>query len=152
MGHAVVYAEKVIGGEPFAVVLADGYVNDPELGITADIVFVFKASDNSQLYLLRIDGPGVTKYGVLMPNSVGRHISGLVEKSEPMCALSNIASIGGYVFTSDIFNILHSIPPYKRGEIQLADGINVQGQERTLKHQKIVRNKFAQPWRSKSKL
>lgn len=129
LGHAVLCAERVVGREPFAVLLADDFLTDHDFGVTADLVSAFEASGNSQLSVLRVDGPDISKNGVVIPNASGNHISGLVEKPDPMSAPSNLASVGRYVFTPNIFNTLHSIVPDKSGEIQLADAINVQAKE-----------------------
>ena len=81
---------------------------------------------------MEIDGPSISKYGVVVPNRVGPGIAGLVEKPDATDAPSNLASIGRYVLTPDIFDTLHGLRAGSGGEIQLADAINIHAQEGTV--------------------
>jgi UTP--glucose-1-phosphate uridylyltransferase len=75
---------------------------------------------------MKVDGPDISKYGVIVPNNKTGLASGLIEKPNFENAPSNLASIGRYVLTSDIFDILRNQPVGVAGEIQLADSINLQ--------------------------
>ena len=75
---------------------------------------------------MKVDGPDISKYGVIMPNNKTGLVSGLIEKPNFENAPSNLASIGRYVLTPDIFEILRNQSVGVAGEIQLADSINVQ--------------------------
>ena len=79
----------------------------------------------SQLSVMKVEGPDISKYGVIVPDADGTGIIGLSEKPNIADAPSNLASIGRYVLTPDIFQILRGVPKDTRGEIQLADAINV---------------------------
>ena len=128
LGHAVLCAERAVGGDPFAVLLADDFLTDYEPGVTADLTQAFTNSGKSQLSVMKVDGPDISKYGVVVPNGAGAGIVGLVEKPDAHDAPSNLASIGRYVLTPDIFDTLRSLKAGSGGEIQLADAINIQAQ------------------------
>ena len=73
-------------------------------------------------------GPDISKYGVVIPSGEPGLVVGLVEKSDAERAPSNLASIGRYVLTPDIFNILRNQPVGTGGEIELADAITIQAE------------------------
>jgi UTP--glucose-1-phosphate uridylyltransferase len=129
LGHAVLCAERAVGGDPFAVLLADDFLTDYEPGVTADLVEAFALSNKSQLSVMEVDGPDISKYGVIVPNGSGSVIVGLVEKPDASDAPSNLASIGRYVLTPDIFETLRGLNAGLGGEIQLADAINIHAQQ-----------------------
>ena len=126
LGHAVLCAERVVGGDPFAVLLADDFLTFDGAGITRDLVSGFDRTGKTQLSVMEVSGPNISKYGVIVPGAQPGSVAGLVEKPSPQGAPSNLASIGRYVLTPDIFDILRSQPAGAGGEIQLADAINVQ--------------------------
>jgi len=129
LGHAVLCAERAVGGEPFAVLLADDFLADYEPGVTADLVQAFASSGRSQLSVMEVDGPDISKYGVVVPNGAGAGIAGLVEKPNAHDAPSNLASIGRYVLTPCIFDTLRGLSAGLGGEIQLADALNIHAQK-----------------------
>ena len=129
LGHAVLCAERAVSGEPFAVLLADDFLTDYEPGVTLDLVRSFEKSGKSQLSVMEVNGPDISKYGVVVPSGSGSGIVGLVEKPNADIAPSNLASIGRYVLTPDIFETLRSLGAGSSGEIQLADAINTQAHE-----------------------
>ena len=126
LGHAVLCAERAVGNDPFAVLLADDFILDDGDGTTADLVRSFEASSKTQLSVMEVNGPDISKYGVLLPGNEPGVVAGLVEKPDVDKAPSNLASIGRYVLTPDIFDIIRSQPVGIGGEIQLADAINAQ--------------------------
>ena len=75
---------------------------------------------------MEVNGADISKYGVVVPNGQPGSVVGLVEKPDADKAPSNLASIGRYVLTPDIFDILRNQPAGVGGEIQLADAINTQ--------------------------
>lgn len=129
LGHAVLCAERAVGDEPFAVLLADDFLTDYGPGVTMDLAAAFSQTGKSQLSVMKVDGPEISKYGVVVPNGEGPGIAGLIEKPDSSRAPSSLASIGRYVLTKDIFEILHGLPAGSGGEIQLADAINIQAQK-----------------------
>ncbi|MDB9892106.1 UTP--glucose-1-phosphate uridylyltransferase GalU [Amylibacter sp.] len=126
LGHAVLCAERVVGNEPFALLLADDFLTYRGDGITSDLISGYKKTGKSQLSVMKVDGPDISKYGVIVPNNKTGIVSGLIEKPDFKDAPSNLASIGRYVLTPDIFDILRSQSIGIGGEIQLSDSINVQ--------------------------
>lgn len=126
LGHAVLCAERAVGDNPFAVLLADDFFPYEGSGVTTDLVRAFELSGRTQLSAMEVNGPDISNYGVIIPNGEPGLIAGLVEKPEADEAPSNLASIGRYVLTPDIFDILRDQPVGVGGEIQLADAINIQ--------------------------
>lgn len=126
LGHAVLCAERAVGNEPFAVLLADDFLTYDGSGVTADLVKAYEASGRTQLSVMEVNGPDISKYGVVQPGAGVGSVAGLIEKPAFEQAPSNLASIGRYVLTPDIFEILRGQAPGAGGEIQLADAINAQ--------------------------
>lgn len=126
LGHAVLCAQRVVGDEPFVVLLADDFLIHEGDGVTADIARAFEISGKTQLSVMEVNGPDISKYGVVVQSGSSGSVTGLVEKPAADTAPSNLASIGRYVLTADIFEILRSQTAGAGGEIQLADAINIQ--------------------------
>ena len=125
LGQAVLCAERAVGGDPFVALLADDFLKDYEPDVTANLAQAFASSGKSQLSVMEVHGPDISKYGVVAPNRSDAGIAGLVEKPDAIDAPSNLASIGRYVLTPDIFETLRGLSAGSGGEIQLADAINV---------------------------
>lgn len=126
LGHAVLCAERAVGQEPFAVLLADDFITGEGSQTTSELVEGYKKTAHTQLSVMEVEGPEISKYGVVHPGSTPLSVAGLVEKPDFEKAPSNLASIGRYVLRPDIFDILRKQPPGAGGEIQLADAINTQ--------------------------
>ena len=126
LGHAVLCAERAVGKDTFAVLLADDFLTDYPPGVTADLISAYELNGKSQLSVMKVEGPDISKYGVIVPDADGTGIIGLSEKPNITDAPSNLASIGRYVLTPDIFQILRGVSKDAGGEIQLADAINIQ--------------------------
>jgi len=129
LGHAVLCAERAVAGDPFAVLLADDFLTDYAPGVTADLVDAFEKTGNSQLSVMPVDEAYISQYGVIIPSTDGHGVIGVVEKPRQDEAPSNLASIGRYVLTSDIFNLLRNLPAGSGEEIQLADALNLHAQD-----------------------
>jgi UTP--glucose-1-phosphate uridylyltransferase len=125
LGHAVLCAERVVGNEPFAVLLADDFITLHKRGVTADLINAFNLSQKNQLSVMEVLREDISKYGVIIPKNDNMSVAGLVEKPSVDDAPSNIASIGRYILKPEIFDILHSQTPGAGGEIQLSDAINL---------------------------
>ena len=119
LGHAVLCAERAVGDEPFAVLLADDFLTDYEPGVTADLVHAFENSGKSQISVMEVNGPDISKYGVIVPNRQGVGVTGLVEKPLANEAPSNLASVGRYVLTPDIFGTLLGLSSDQAGKSNL---------------------------------
>ena len=94
LGHAVLCAERVVGDDPFVVLLADDFLTYEGDGIVSDLVSAYELSGKTQLSVMEVNGPDISKYGVVVPNGRSASVAGLVEKPDANKAPSNLASIG----------------------------------------------------------
>ena len=125
LGHAVLCAEPVIGNEPFAVLLADDVVR-AKIKPTAALVSAYERDHGSYLSVMQVAPSETSKYGMIVPGKTPGSVSGIVEKPQPADSPSLLASIGRYVLTPDIFDLLRTQTPGAGGEIQLADALDRQ--------------------------
>ena len=142
LGHAVLCAERVVGDDPFAVLLADDFITSDGSGVTADLISAYEATGKTQLSVMEVNSTEISKYGVVVPNRADSSIAGLIEKPEVDKAPSNLASIGRYVLTPDIFEILRNQQAGAGGEIQLADAINTQAANNAVEAVKLKGRRF----------
>jgi UTP--glucose-1-phosphate uridylyltransferase len=128
LGHAVLTARDAVGDEPFAVMLPDDVIWHSE-GVIQQMLRVFREYGGSVVAVEEVPGEAVSAYGVVDSVPVAEQVyqvRGLVEKPAPEEAPSNLAVVGRYVFTPDIFDCLERTPPGAKGEIQLTDGMALQ--------------------------
>ncbi|MDC3244511.1 UTP--glucose-1-phosphate uridylyltransferase [Amylibacter sp.] len=125
LGHAVLCAERVVGKDPFAVILADDFLTYKDNAPMAELVQHFENTGKNQLSIVEVNGPDITKYGVIIPGAEPGAVIGLVEKPKIENSPSNLASIGRYVLTSDIFDVLRNLSVCADNEIQLSAAINI---------------------------
>jgi UTP--glucose-1-phosphate uridylyltransferase len=142
LGHAVLCAERVVGNEPFALLLADDFLMSDGCGITSDLIKGYEKTGKTQLSVMTVNGPEISKYGVVMPNKKTSSVAGLIEKPSFEKAPSNLASIGRYVLTPDIFEILRNQSSGVAGEIQLADSINEQAKKNMVEAVLLIGKRF----------
>jgi len=132
LGHAILCAKPFVRDEPFAVILSDDII-PPDETLLLDMIKLFRKLKSPVLALEKVPMQEVNRYGVISGTkereSVFR-IDSLVEKPDPKHAPSNMAIIGRYILTPDIFDILEKVKPGKGGEIQLTDAINLLLQKR----------------------
>ena len=138
LGHAVLCAERVVGNEPFAVLLADDFIIPNFKVTTRQLIDAFYETGKSQLSVVTINGPEISNYGVLSVGQSLSEVTGLVEKPAQKSAPSNFASIGRYVLNPSIFDILKHQQPGQGGEIQLSDAINTLAQEQSVQACKLI--------------
>ena len=143
LGHAISCSRSVIGDDAFAVLLADDFIA-PKHGVnnTKSLVDAYEKSGKSQLSGMTIDDETVSQYGVIKPEPESNNVLGLVEKPTVSEAPSNVVSIGRYVLSAEIFNILERTPPGTGGEIQLADAINEIAQLGKVEFRYLVGERF----------
>ena len=126
LGHAIYCAKSFIGNEPFAVLLGDDIVHS-EKPCLKQLIDVYEYYNSSVLGVQEVEQKDVHKYGIVdgqkIDNSVSR-VNQLVEKPKTEDAPSNIAILGRYIITPEIFTILEQTPPGANGEIQLTDALN----------------------------
>ena len=127
LGHAVLCAEKVIGNEPFAVLLPDVLVDSADQNNLAQMIEQFEQNQASQIMVQDVAPDRVDQYGIVKLEKQGEknttNILGLVEKPAVSEAPSTLAVVGRYVFTPEIFNYLKETQADKSGEIQLTDAM-----------------------------
>jgi UTP--glucose-1-phosphate uridylyltransferase len=132
LGDAILTGETLVGNEPFAVVLADDLcVGDGE-GVLSQMVKVFEKYRCSILAIEEVAHDEVQKYGVIAGREIDDDVflvSDMVEKPVPEQAPSNLAIIGRYILTPDIFDILRHTPPGKNGELQITDALQAQAKK-----------------------
>ena len=129
LGHAILCSERAVANEPFAVLLPDDFITSCKKGVTSDLTNAYYNSGKSQISVMEVNGPEISKYGVVKKDNVTGKLSGLIEKPALEDAPSNLASIGRYVLSPDIFDILKIIKPGAGNEIQLADAIDFLAKE-----------------------
>lgn len=130
LGHAVLRARDMVGNEPFAVVLSDDVI-DAEVPCLRQLLDVYEHYGASVVALMEVPPEQISAYGVVKAVPVAHEsapgrlfkIDDLIEKPARDQAPSNLAIIGRYVLTPEIFPSLEAIPPGSLGEIQLTDGL-----------------------------
>ena len=130
LGHAVRCAKPVIGQEDFAVILADDLMvpADGGQGVLAQMVNNFSSNFSGMLAVEQIEGAEIENYGVIGGTSLSKkftRIEQICEKPKASVAPSNLAVVGRYIFSDEIFNAIDRVAPGKGGEIQLTDAIAV---------------------------
>lgn len=133
LGHAILSGEPLIGDEPFAVILADDLCDHNDISVLAQMIEVYNTYQCSVVAIYEVPMSQTDKYGIiegtLVENSHNIYqVKNMVEKPSPKDAKSNMAIIGRYILTPDIFNILETINADKNGEIQITDALNIQAQ------------------------
>jgi len=136
LGHAVLVARDLVGDEPFAVMLGDDVI-DAEVPCMKQMIGAFEQHQGPVIALQRVPREAISAYGVIDGEPVsddGRvfRIRNLVEKPEPDAAPSDLAIIGRYILTPDIFPVLESTPRDAGGEIQLTNGLRDLERQRPL--------------------
>ncbi len=124
LGHAIYCARPFVSHEPFAVILSDDVI-DPDYPLLAEMVEIYEQKKSPVIALQEVPWDEVNRYGIIAGEREDRvfRISDLVEKPKPDRAPSNLAIIGRYILTPDIFQVLESQEPGAGGEIQLTDAL-----------------------------
>jgi UTP--glucose-1-phosphate uridylyltransferase len=144
LGHAVLRAKELVGDEPFAVVLSDDVVAS-EIPCIRQLLDIYEFYSAPVLALMEVPNDQISAYGVVdavpVPHNgtEGRlfRIHNMVEKPKAADAPSNLAIIGRYILTADVFKSIESIEPGSGGEIQLTDALKY-----TLRNRPVYGYKF----------
>ncbi|MDD2480978.1 MAG: UTP--glucose-1-phosphate uridylyltransferase GalU [Lutispora sp.] len=126
LGHAIYCAKTFINNEPFAVLLGDDIVSSTGRPCMKQLIEVYEKYKTTILGVQEIEKKNVDLYGIISGKKVDERlylVNDLVEKPSIDNAPSNIAIIGRYIITPDIFEILEHIEPDSEGEIQLTDAL-----------------------------
>jgi UTP--glucose-1-phosphate uridylyltransferase len=134
LGHAVLVARDLVGDEPFAVMLGDDII-DAAVPCMRQMVEVFEEHGGPVVAVHQVPRDEISAYGVIAGTADAANdrlfrVSDMVEKPRREDAPSDLAIIGRYILTPDIFDILEKTPRDKGGEIQLTNGIRVLGERR----------------------
>ncbi|MDQ2947545.1 MAG: UTP--glucose-1-phosphate uridylyltransferase GalU [Acidobacteriota bacterium] len=130
LGHAVLRAKELVGPEPFAVILSDDVI-DSEIPAVRQLLDVYEFYGASVVALMEVEGEAISSYGAVDAEPVSHNggkgrlfrIRNMVEKPKASEAPSNLAIIGRYVLTPEIFQSIEAIEPGTGGEIQLTDAL-----------------------------
>ncbi|MEG0496872.1 MAG: UTP--glucose-1-phosphate uridylyltransferase GalU [Carnobacterium sp.] len=127
LGHAVLQAKAFIGNEPFVVMLGDDLMED-EVPLTKQLINGYDKSHASHIAVMKVPHEDTSKYGIIDPegqvDETTYNVRSFVEKPKPEDAPSDLAIIGRYLLTPEIFDILEKQEPGAGGEIQLTDAID----------------------------
>ncbi len=142
LGHAILTGETLIGDQPFAVLLADDLCTNDTDSVLKQMIEVYEKYQCSIVAIEEVPMDQTDKYGVIAGDLVDGsddtyRVTDMVEKPDPKDAPSNMAIIGRYILTPDIFNILRETKAGKGGEIQITDALLEQA-----KQGKVIAFKF----------
>ena len=132
LGHAILTGETLIGQESFAVILADDLCDNDAKGVLAQMVKLYEEHKCSIVAVEEVPMEETNKYGVIAGDFIADdlvRVKDMVEKPDLKDAPSNLAIIGRYILTPDIFDILRETKPGKGGEIQITDALLQQAKE-----------------------
>ena len=125
LGHAVSIAKKHVGDNPFVVMLGDD-IMDEQSTVLTDMIGVYEERNAAVVAVQEVPSSDISSYGSIDPEFVSESLvrmRGIVEKPAAADAPSNLAVMGRYIFTPDIFDALAQVRPGVGGEIQLTDAI-----------------------------
>ncbi|MDB4848161.1 UTP--glucose-1-phosphate uridylyltransferase GalU [Candidatus Pseudothioglobus singularis] len=134
LGHAILTGEPLIGDEPFAVVLADDLCDSDNNGVITQMIEIYNQYKCSVVAIEEIQLDQSKNYGIIAGNLLLNsndtyEVTDMVEKPAEKDAPSNMAIIGRYILTPDIFDILRHIKPDNKGEIQITDALKIQAKK-----------------------
>jgi UTP--glucose-1-phosphate uridylyltransferase len=125
LGHAILCAKKIVGEEPFAVLLGDDLI-DARTPCIRQMMDVYQKMEGAVIAIQKVPKTETHLYGIIKGGKVKDRIyrvEEMVEKPRQGTAPSNLAIIGRYILPHQIFGILEKVSPDGRGEIQLTDGL-----------------------------
>ncbi|MFC2174221.1 UTP--glucose-1-phosphate uridylyltransferase GalU [Acidobacteriota bacterium] len=125
LGHAIGITRELVGNEPFAVLLGDDII-DAEIPALKQMINVYQRYKCSVLAIEKVDPSRIESYGVIAGKKIEDRlfsISDLVEKPKPSEAPSDMAIIGRYILTPEIFDFIENTQPDENGEIQITNAL-----------------------------
>lgn len=134
LGHAIYQARDFVGNEPFAALLADDIV-DADTPALAQMIGVYEKYDAPVVATMQVEGEAISRFGVIDADEVEPgifRIKDMVEKPSFTEAPSDLAIIGRYIFTPDIFKAIEETKPGSGGEIQITDAMRLLLKKRPL--------------------
>jgi UTP--glucose-1-phosphate uridylyltransferase len=145
LGHAILTGRTLIGDEPFAVLLADDLCTNDNEGVLSQMVRLYEQHQCSIVAIEEVPFDQTQNYGVVDGDEIEEglyRVNNMIEKPAPEDAPTNLAIIGRYILTPDIFTILENIPPGRGGEIQITDAIAEQAKEKKVLAYKFKGRRF----------
>ncbi|HLQ40651.1 MAG TPA: UTP--glucose-1-phosphate uridylyltransferase GalU [Tetragenococcus sp.] len=128
LGHAILQAKAFVGSEPFVVMLGDDLMKD-QVPLSKQLMNDYEKTHAATIAVMKVPHEETAKYGIINPNSQVEaglyNVKNFVEKPDPAEAPSDLAIIGRYLLTPEIFSILENLKPGANNEIQLTDAIDV---------------------------
>lgn len=127
IGDAVLTVRRAVGDEPFVLMFPDDVIV-AEVPIAKQLISVYEQHGGSVLAVEEVPQAEIESYGIIDGEPVGEgvyQIRAVVEKPKPEHAPSNLAIVGRYILTPEIFDVLAETPPGKGGEIQITDGLGL---------------------------
>jgi UTP--glucose-1-phosphate uridylyltransferase len=134
LGHAIAVAQEHVGEEPFAVLLGDDIMAESN-PLLVEMLQVHERYGRSVLAAMEVSRDEISMYGSIELEFVEDRLArviGVVEKPSPSEAPSNLAAIGRYILTPEIFDCIRAIEPGVGGEVQLTDAINLLAQQQAV--------------------
>ena len=138
---AILCSKKLVGERPFAVILADDLLVEKKK-IVKTMVDKFNNTGCPQIAHMAVNNHEISKYGVLIPGNRSDTIAGIEEKPPYNLAPSNMAAIGRYILTPEIFEILKKLPIGYGGELQLTDAIHELAKKRNVSGEDFSGQRF----------
>ena len=132
LGHAIFCGKTLIGNEPFAVILADDLCTTGGDGVLKQMIEIYEKYRCSIVAVEEVPKEHTNKYGIISGDEIETgvyRVKDMIEKPEPEDAPTNVAIIGRYILTPDIFDILKNTKPGKGGEIQITDALLEQAKQ-----------------------
>tara|TARA_B110000444_G_C18822644_1_gene588571 strand:- start:332 stop:1162 length:831 start_codon:yes stop_codon:yes gene_type:complete len=126
LGHAILTGEPLIGREPFGVILSDDLCLNEGKGVMEQLAALYNIYQCSIIAIEEVPDSEVHQYGVIAGSELKKgiyRVDNMIEKPSHDKAPSNLAIIGRYILTPDIFDILRNTSPGKNGEIQITDAL-----------------------------
>ncbi|UZP74127.1 UTP--glucose-1-phosphate uridylyltransferase GalU [Candidatus Paraluminiphilus aquimaris] len=132
LGHAILTGEPLIGDQAFGVLLADDLcMNQEGAGVLQQMSELYNQFRCSIVAVMEVPDDQISAYGVIAGEAMGDglyRVDKMVEKPAAEEAPSNLAVIGRYILTPDIFDIIRTTPPGRNGEVQITDALQAQAQ------------------------
>ena len=133
LGHAIYTGKMLVRDEAFGVILADDLcINENGEGVLSQMVKIYEKYRCSVVAVMEVPKEQTKSYGVVSGRFIEDDlimVDDMVEKPDPAEAPTNLAIIGRYILTPDIFNILERTKPGKNGEIQITDALKTQAKD-----------------------
>jgi UTP--glucose-1-phosphate uridylyltransferase len=149
LGHAILTGEPLIGAEPFAVILADDLCAAPidsnEKRALTQLAALYERYQCSIIAIEEVPNEDTASYGIISGEEIAPgiyQVKDMVEKPKPEDAPTNMAIIGRYILTPEIFSYLRKTPPGANGEVQITDALKLLAQDRQVLAVKFKGQRF----------